>query len=110
MTIMQNSWADILNCIAVIFFVICWALIVLRFIKSRYANVRTVKAVITDKYKYDPVSHVPGTFNNMATYTVVFSVGTKKLAFGVSEYSFANFRVGEKGTLTYKGGRLIGFK
>lgn len=106
---MQN-WDGILGCFAVIFFVFCWVLIVFRFIKGRYTKLRTVKAVITDKYKYTPVSHIPGTFNNMTTYKVVFSVGKKKLAFDVSEYSFSNFRVGKKGTLTYKGGRLIDFK
>ncbi len=107
---MQNFWDDILGYFAVIFFIICWALVVFRFIKGRYSKPKTVKAVITDKYKYEPVSHVPGTFNNRSAYTVVFSVGTKKLSFNVSEYSFSNYRVGKKGTLTYKGGRLIDFK
>ena len=106
---MQNFGADILSYLAAMVFVICWVMIVLRFIRSRYAKVRSVKAVITDKYKNEPVSRIQGTFKSV-TYTVVFSVGTKKLAFDVSEYSFSNFRVGKKGTLTYKGDRLIDFK
>jgi len=44
------------------------------------------------------------------SYIVVFDTGNKKLSFMVSEFSFANYRVGEKGTLTYKGDRLIDFK
>lgn len=106
---LQNYLADIFNCLAVIFFVICWSLIVLRFIKSRFAKVRTIKAVVVDKYKNEPVSRIQGTFKGV-TYTVVFSVGKKKLAFNVSDFSYANFRVGKKGTLTYKGDRLIEFK
>ena len=107
---MQNSLANIFNCLAVALFVICWVLIIFRFINNRYAKVRTVKAVLSDKYKTKPVSRIPGTFNNRSAYTVIFSVGTKKLSFNVSEYSFSNYRVGKKGTLTYKGGRLIDFK
>ena len=107
---MKNFWPDILSYLAVIFFVICWLLILLKFTKGRNTEPRKVKAVITDKYKYTPVSHIPGTFNNKPEYTVVFSVGTKKLSFYVSEYSFSNYRVGKKGTLTYKGDRLIEFK
>ena len=107
---MQNFWNNNLSFLAVAFFVICWVLIALKLTKGRYAESRKVKAVITDKYKYTPASHIPGTFNNKTEYTVVFSVGKKKLAFNVSEYSFSNYRVCKKGTLTYKGDRLIEFK
>ncbi len=106
---MQNFGNSILNLLVIALVIICWGLVAFRFIKSRCANVRTVKAVITDKYKNDCVSRIQGTFKSV-TYTVVFSIGKKKLAFDVSEYSFGNFRVGQKGTLTYKGGRLIDFK
>jgi len=101
--------SNIFNYLAVIFFVVCWGLIVFRFIKSRYARVRAVKAVITDKYKNKIVSRMQGTLKK-ESYIVVFDTGNKKLSFMVSEFSFANYRVGEKGTLTYKGDRLIDFK
>ncbi len=100
---------NVFNYIAIIFFIVCWVLIVFRFVKSRCAQVRTVKAVVADKYKNEAVSRMQGTFKSN-TFIVVFSVGKKKLSFAVSEFSFANYRVGKKGTLTYKGDRLIDFK
>lgn len=101
--------SNIFNYLAVILFVGCWGLIIFRFLKNRNARVRTIKAVITDKYKNKTISRMQGTFKK-ESYIVVFDTGNKKLSFTVSEFSFANYRVGKKGILTYKGDRLIDFK
>ena len=43
-------------------------------------------------------------------YVVVFSVDGKKKSFYVSQFSYNGYRVNEKGTLKYKGDKLIEFK
>ena len=43
-------------------------------------------------------------------YVIVFSVGGKKKSFYVSQFSYNGYRINEKGTLKYKGDKLIDFK
>lgn len=42
-------------------------------------------------------------------YVIVFEAEGKTLSFYVSEFSFGGYRKGERGKLTYQGGRLIDF-
>ena len=41
---------------------------------------------------------------------IVFSVNGKKKSFYVSQFSYNGYKVNEKGTLKYKGNKLISFK
>ena len=43
-------------------------------------------------------------------HVIVFSVGGKKKSFYVSQFSYNGYRVNERGTLKYKGDKLIEFK
>jgi hypothetical protein len=43
-------------------------------------------------------------------YAVTFQIGNKRKSFYVSELSYGGYRKGEKGTLTYRGDRLIDFQ
>lgn len=97
----------IINILCVALFVVCWFLIIKRYIPFKKSAV-TVKATVCDKYKYNPVSAYPGTAKER--YVVVFKTKTKKLSFVVSEYSFGNYRKNESGTLKYKGNKLISFE
>ena len=78
-------------------------------VKNRYALIKTVKAVIIDKNKVETFSKYSGT-GKSEKYVIVFSVGGKKKSFYVSQFSYNGYRVNEKGTLKYKGDKLIEFK
>ncbi len=97
------------NVIATIVFLLCWILVAVRFVISRRAAVKTVKAEVVDKYKPDTVTNYPGTFKR-ELYIVVFLAGDKKLSFRVSEFSYGNYQIHEKGMLKYKGDTIISFQ
>ena len=78
-------------------------------IKNRYAPIKTVKAVIIEKNKVEAFSKYSGT-GKSEKYVIVFSVEGKKKSFYVSQFSYNGYRVNEKGTLKYKGDKLIDFK
>ena len=80
-----------------------------RVLKNLLAPVRTVKAVVVDKHKIEGFSKYSGN-GKSEKYVIVFSVHGKKKSFYVSQFSYGGYRVKEKGTLTYKGDRLIEFK
>ena len=78
-------------------------------VKNRYAPIKTVKAVVIDKNKVENFSKYSGT-GKSEKYVSVFSIGGKKKSFYVSQFSYNSYRVNEKGTLKYKGDKLIDFK
>lgn len=79
-----------------------------RFLKNLFAPVTTVKATVVHKQKVDTFSKYSGTGKH-TKYAVTFSVGDKKRSFYVSQLSYGGYRIGETGTLKYKGDRLIDF-
>ena len=83
--------------------------LLVRVVKNRYAPVKTAKAVVIDKNKVETFSKYSGT-GKSEKYVIVFSVGGKKKSFYVSQFSYNGYRVNEKGTLKYKGDKLIEFK
>ncbi len=89
-----------------------WLLIriFVRIYRDKYAPIKKVKAVITDKYVSDQFPRIYGSAARKAFYTVVFAVGEKKLSFRVSESTYPSYPVGKKGTLCYKGSKLIEFR
>ena len=101
--------SDVVNIIFVGLFLLCWFLIIKKIIAGKFAPVKTAKAEVVDKYKEDMVSKMQGTFKRQR-YVVIFKTKDKKLSFSVSEFSYGNYRIGEKGTLKYKGNRIISFQ
>ena len=83
--------------------------IIVRTIKNRYASIKTVNAVVNEKHIVENFSKYSGTGKH-EKYVVVFSVDGKKKSFYVSQFSYNSYRVNEKGTLKYKGDKLIEFK
>ena len=83
--------------------------VMLRTLKNRYAPVRTEKAVIKDKNKIESFSKYSGT-GKRERYVIVFSVEGKTKSFYVSAFSYKDYRVGQKGLLTYKGDKVISFQ
>lgn len=90
-----------------------WAVAMLRVlikaVKNKRAPVKTAAAVVADKNIVKTFSKYAGNAEHKK-YVVIFSVDGRKKSFYVSDFSYAGYRVGEKGTLKYKGDRLIEFK
>ena len=88
-----------------------WAMVrlLIKAIKTKYAPIKSVKAVVIDKHIIETFSKYSGKGKH-EKYVIVFSVDGKKKSFYVSQFSYGGYRVNEKGTLKYKGDKLIGFK
>lgn len=83
--------------------------IIVRTIKNRHAPIKSIKAVVVDKNKIETFSKYSGS-GKSEKYVIVFSVGGKKKSFYVSQFSYNGYKINEKGTLKYKGDKLIEFK
>ena len=83
--------------------------IFMKMVKNKHAPARTVEAVVVDKRVVESFTVYSGN-GKRERYEVVFSVEGKGKAFYVSGFSYGGYWIGEKGMLTYKGDRLIGFK
>ena len=104
---------NISNIVIISLFIVIGALatvsIIVRTIRNRCASTKTVKAVIIDKHKVEKFSKYSGTGTH-ERYVIVFSIDGKKKSFYVSQFSYNSYRINEKGTLKYKGDKLIEFK
>ena len=78
-------------------------------VKNRYTPIKTVKAVVIDKNKVEAFSKYSGN-GKSEKYVIVFSANGKKKSFYVSQFSYNGYRINEKGTLKYKGDKIIEFK
>lgn len=88
-----------------------WAMarLLIKGIKSKHLPVKTVQAIVVDKQIIEAFSKYSGNGKH-EKYVIVFSVNGKKKSFYVSQFSYGGYHVNEKGTLTYKGDKLIEFK
>lgn len=87
---------------------VVYLLCMIRVLTKKLAPERTVRAEVIHKQKTETFSKYQGT-GKRVRYVVVFMAEGKKLSFYVSEFSYGGYRRGEKGTLKYKGDRLISF-
>ena len=90
-------------------FVGIWLLVLIRFISNKLAPIKTVKAQVVRKHVQEFFSKYSGNGKSYK-YVVVFIAEGKTLSFFVSEFSYNGYKVNERGTLTYKGNRLINFQ
>lgn len=79
-------------------------------IRDKYTKVKTAKARVVDKFKADQFARIYGSAARVPQYYVVFQMNGRKKAFRVSEFSYAGYRIGESGTLKYRGGKLVDFR
>lgn len=89
---------------AAIFLLLLW-----RGIRNWLAPVRSVKAQVIGKNTVESFSKT-GPGGKRIRYVVIFEAEGKRRSFYVSEFSYRGYRKAERGTLTYKGDRLIGFE
>ena len=76
--------------------------------KGPFGKPKTVRAEVIGKQTVESFSKYAGSGKEKAYY-VTFLAGGKRRSFKVSAFSYNGYRVGESGTLTYKGDRLIDF-
>ena len=81
---------------------------VIRTLCNKKAPVKTVPAEVVGKQTMENFSKYSGTGKSIK-YVVNFLANGKKLSFYVSEFSYHGYKKGEKGTLKYRGDRLIDF-
>ena len=99
---------NLIGYIAVAFVVVMFAAILVRYFRRQYGRTQTDHAVIVNKQKTDVFSQYSGTGKEQR-YFVTFLVNGKHRSFSVSKFSYNGYRIGETGTLKFKGDRLIDF-
>ena len=78
------------------------------FFRRQYGRAKKVSATVVNKQVTETFSKYAGS-GKEKVYYVTFLAGGKRRSFKVSAFSYNGYRVGESGTLTYKGDRLIDF-
>ena len=97
-----------INTLLMMFVIVLWILVILNFVKNFLSSIKEVSAEVIDKYKAESSLRYRG-FLKGERYIVVFFVKDKKISFSVSEFSYNNYKIDQKGTLKYKGRRLMDF-
>ena len=108
---MGTHFGNIVNFI----FVLAGAIIVvginINIIKNIFSKEKTIRATVVDKQCYDKQIYRKSQAPFMRKeYVITFLCGNKKRYFNVSELSYRNYKVNQKGTLKYKGNQIIDFK
>ena len=85
-----------------------YLLVIIRFLWSRFSPVKKVSAQVVQKQTVE-FTAPRNPKGKMIRYAVTFEFQKKRKSFYVSELSYKGYRKGEKGTLTYRGDRLIDF-
>ncbi len=86
-----------------------WASLAVRHFINRFSKTKNVSATVKDKYIVQGHSKIPNIFKGKL-YVVVFSTGDETLSLYVSSFSYSGYKIKEKGTLRYRGNRVIDFK
>lgn len=111
---MPENGNEFINSLVAILAVLCICALIFRiiyhFLRDKFSPVISEKAQVIDKYVVDNFSKIYGSLAKKPQYYVVFSVGTKKRSFRVSEFSYRGYKLKDRGTLKYKGSRLIDFR
>ena len=107
---MGNNFGNIVNFIFALIDAIIVIGIIVKVIINLFSKEKSIKAIVVDKQSYDKQiyrkSQAPFTRKECVK---TFLCGNKKKFFNVSELSFVNYKLNQKGTLTYKGNKIIDF-
>ena len=101
---MLNSPMDIVWILVAAIYLV----ILVRFCMNRFSPEKKVSAVVVHKQKVE-LTAPKSPSGVRVRYAVTFEFDGKRKSFYVSELSYAGYRKGEKGKLTYRGDRLIDF-
>ena len=85
--------------------------IITKLLHNYFSKEKREEAVVVNKQSFDKTiyrkSQAPFV---KKSYVITFQCKNKKRHFDVSELSYNNYRINQKGTLKYKGSHLIDFK
>ena len=108
---MEDIFRNIVNFIFTLIGAVIVIGIIIKVIINMYSKEKSIHAVVVDKQSYDKQiyrkSQAPFTRKE---YVITFLCGDKKKYFNVSALSYGNYRINQKGSLRYKGSRLIDFR
>ena len=108
---MGNNFGNIVNFIFVLMGVIIVVGIIIRVIINIFSKEKSIIAKVVDKQSYDKQIYRKSQAPFMRKeYVITFLCGNKKKYFTVSELSYRNYRINQKGTLKYKGNQIVDFK
>jgi len=108
---MENNFGNIVNFIFVLMGVIIVVGIIIRVIINIFSKEKSIMAKVVDKQSYDKQIYRKSQAPFMRKeYVITFLCGNKKKYFTVSELSYRNYRINQKGTLKYKGNQIVDFK
>ena len=108
---MGNNFGNIVNFIFVLIGVITVVGIIIRVIINIFSKEKSIMAKVVDKQSYDKQIYRKNQAPFMRKeYVITFLCGNKKKYFNVSELSYRNYRINQKGTLKYKGNQIVDFK
>lgn len=88
--------------------VAAFVLLVIRVLERKGGRKKTVCAEVVNKQIAEGFASRSGI--KQYRYYVTFLINGKRRSFSVGEFSYNGYKVGEKGTLTYSGDRLINFQ
>lgn len=104
-----DNMSGVVLVVSVLLFSVCWFFVLKKQITTRCASIKTVEAEVVDKYCIQTASKLRGMFGR-ETCMVVFATETEKLSFSVSELSYGEYHIFDKGKLTYQGNKIISFR
>lgn len=108
---MENLYSIIVNIVFTILGIVIVAGMLVRIFKDKFAKVTRIAATVVNKQHYEKhiysKSEAP---SSQMKYVVTFDTDMGEMHFEVTGFSYNGYRLNEKGTLTYKGTRLIDFK
>ena len=108
---MGNIFGNIVNLTFALVGAIIVIGIIIRVIINLITKEKSIKATVIDKQSYDKQIYTKSQAPFIRKeYVITFLCGNKKKYFNVSELSFGNYKVNQKGTLKYKGNRIVDFK
>lgn len=102
---MEDIFTAVVEILLFSVFAISFIFASIKFIKTGFAPVKTVKAEVLSK----SVREVFSKYGNRYEYIIVFIADDKRLCFKVNEFSYSGYKEKEVGYLTYKGNKIINF-
>jgi len=108
---MGNNFSNIVNFIFALIGAIIVVGISIKVIINIFSKEKSIKAIVVDKQSYDKqIYRKSQALFTRKEYVITFLCGNKKKYFNVSEFSYGNYQVNQKGILKYKGNRIVDFK
>ena len=99
---------DVILCVYLVLGLVVAVPLVMKLVKNVFAPTIIANATVVHKQTVKTFSKYSGTGTH-TKYVVTFSVNGKNRSFYVSAFSYKGYKMGDTGTLTYKGDKLIGF-